>query len=129
MRHRNSGFTLIELLIVVVIIGLLAAIAVPKFSSTKEKAYTATMKGDLRNLATAQEAYWNDNAVYYGGTFPSAQMVYNPSVSVTITIGIATGAGWAATSTHANSPVTCALFAGPVAPPPPATVEGRIACQ
>ena len=129
MRRRNDGFTLIELLIVVVIIGLLAAIAVPKFSSTKEKAYTATMKGDLRNLATAQEAYWNDNAAYYGGSFPSTQMVYNPSVGVTITIGSATGSGWAATSTHANSPVSCALFAGPVAPPSPATVEGRIACQ
>ena len=129
MRRHHSGFTLIELLIVVVIIGLLAAIAVPKFSSTKEKAYTATMKGDLRNLATAQEAYWNDNAVYYGGTFPSAQMVYNPSLSVTISIGIANGSGWAATATHANSPVTCALFAGPVAAPAPATIEGRIACQ
>lgn len=129
MRRHNSGFTLIELLIVVVIIGLLAAIAVPKFSSTKEKAYTATMKGDLRNLATAQEAYWNDNAVYYGGTFPSAVMVYNPSVAVTITVNVATGSGWAATATHANSPVTCGLFAGPVAPPAPATIEGRIACQ
>ncbi len=128
MRRRNDGFTLIELLIVVVIIGLLAAIAVPKFSSTKEKAYTATLKGDLRNLATAQEAYWNDNAAYYGGTFPTTAMVYNPSVGVTITVGIATGAGWSAAATHANSPVTCALFAGPVAPSAPATVEGQIAC-
>jgi prepilin-type N-terminal cleavage/methylation domain-containing protein len=128
MRRHNDGFTLIELLIVVVIIGLLAAIAVPKFSSTKEKAYTATMKGDLRNLATAQEAYWNDHAAYYGGSFPSAQMVYNPSIGVAITINVATGAGWAATATHSNSPVTCALFAGPVAAPSPATIEGRIAC-
>jgi prepilin-type N-terminal cleavage/methylation domain-containing protein len=129
MRRHHGGFTLIELLIVIVIIGLLAAIAVPKFSYTKEKAYTATMKGDLRNLATAQEAYWNDNAAYYGGTFPSAAMVYNPSVGVSIAINLATASGWAATSTHANSPVNCALFAGPVAVPPPATIEGQIACQ
>ena len=129
MRRHNAGFTLIELLIVVVIIGLLAAIAVPKFSSTKEKAYTATMKGDLHNLATAQEAYWSGNSSYYNGTFPNPLMVYNPSVGVTVTITVATAGGWAATASHANSPVTCALFAGPVAPPPPATIEGRIACQ
>src|SRR5688572_16392241 len=54
---NRKGFTLIELLIVVVIIGILAAIAIPKFANTKEKAYLATMKSDLRNLITAEEAY------------------------------------------------------------------------
>ncbi len=54
MPSKNRGFTVIELLIVVVIIGILATIAAPKFSNTKEKAYSATMKGDLRNLAVAQ---------------------------------------------------------------------------
>ncbi|MFI5281042.1 MAG: type IV pilin protein, partial [Gemmatimonadales bacterium] len=62
---RNSrGFTLIELLIVVVIIGILAAIAIPKFGSTKEKAYIASMKADLRNLVTAEESYFADNVTY-----------------------------------------------------------------
>ncbi len=55
--QRNKGFTLIELLIVVVIIGILAAIAIPKFASTKDKAYVAAMKSDLRNLATYEEQY------------------------------------------------------------------------
>ena len=59
----RTGFTLIELLIVVVIIGILAAIAIPKFASTKEKAYLASMKSDLRNGATAQEGYFADNQV------------------------------------------------------------------
>ena len=54
----RKGFTLIELLIVVVIIGILAAIAIPKFANTKEKAYLASMKSDLRNLITAEEAYF-----------------------------------------------------------------------
>jgi len=54
MTHK--GFTLIELLIVVVIIGILAAIAIPKFANPKEKAYLASMKTDVRNLVTAEEA-------------------------------------------------------------------------
>jgi type IV pilus assembly protein PilA len=128
MRSR-AGFTLIELLIVVIIIGLLAAIALPKFSTTKEKAYVSTMKADLRNLATAQETYWNDNSTYYGGSVPSSQLVYNPSISTLITINVANNAGWAATATHNITPVVCALYTGPVAPPSPATQEGRIACQ
>src|SRR5690348_4690167 len=58
---NRKGFTLIELLIVVVMIGILAAIAIPKFANTKEKAYLATMKSDLRNLITAEESYFGDN--------------------------------------------------------------------
>ena len=58
------GFTLIELLIVVVIIGILASIAIPKFGNTKEKAYLASMKSDLRNLATAEEAFLFDSLYY-----------------------------------------------------------------
>jgi prepilin-type N-terminal cleavage/methylation domain-containing protein len=127
--RRQAGFTLIEMLIVVVIIGLLAAIALPKFGFTKGKAYVSTMKGDLRNLATAQETYWNDNATYYGGSVPSGLLVYNPSVNTIITINVANGTGWAATATHTVSTVTCALFSGAVSPPSPATVEGQIACQ
>ena len=67
MPSKNRGFTVIELLIVVVIIGILATIAAPKFSNTKEKAYSATMKGDLRNLAVSQEAHFHDNSTYYNG--------------------------------------------------------------
>ena len=64
MHDRRSGFTLIELLIVTVLIGLLAAIAVPKFASSKERAYDATAVGDLRNLITMSEAYFADYLEY-----------------------------------------------------------------
>src|SRR3954462_12979669 len=65
LQNKNrKGFTLIELLIVVVIIGILAAIAIPKFSSTKEKAYVASEKADLKNLVNVQEAFYADSGRY-----------------------------------------------------------------
>ena len=129
MRSRRSGFTLIELLIVVVIIGLLVAILTPKFGYTKEKAYVSAMKGDLRNLATAQETYWNDFATYYSGSVPSPQLLYKPSVGVTIVITAATNGGWGAQATHSITTYVCALFTGAVSPPSPAVSDGLIACQ
>src|SRR5437867_12666504 len=67
-KMNRKGFTLIELLIVVVIIGILAAIAIPKFANTKAKAYVASMKSDLRNLVTAEEAYFADSVKYSNTT-------------------------------------------------------------
>ena len=64
MLKNKKGFTLIELLIVVVIIGILAAIAIPKFGNVKEKANVAAIKADLKALATAQEVYFAENATY-----------------------------------------------------------------
>jgi type IV pilus assembly protein PilA len=134
MRRVRKGFTLIELLIVVVIIGILAAIAIPKFANTKEKAYLATMKGDLRNLATAQEGYASDNAGAYMpsgatvGPAPLGATGYAPTTGVTVTVTNA-GAGWSATATHAQAPAkTCAIFVntGAVAP---AVAEGEPKCN
>ena len=65
LQNKNrKGFTLIELLIVVVIIGILAAIAIPKFANTKEKAYVASEKADLKNLVNVQEAFYADSGRY-----------------------------------------------------------------
>ncbi|GMV08424.1 MAG: hypothetical protein ABS52_01890 [Gemmatimonadetes bacterium SCN 70-22] len=127
MRMRRSGFTLIELLIVVVIIGVLAAIAIPKFQNTKGKANLAALKSDLRNLATAQEAYFYQNSTY---TSNLAALNLQPSPGVTFTFGTANAAGWSASVTHPQAfPITCALFMGGAPALAPAVVEGLINCQ
>jgi len=128
MSHhkRTAGFTLIELLIVVVIIGILAAIAIPKFADTKGKAYAASMRSDLRNLAVSQESYMYDHSTYSSSL---AAMNVIPSNGVTITIGVATGQGWNAQAEHyMANPIRCYIYAGN-APLPPATTDGVVVCQ
>jgi prepilin-type N-terminal cleavage/methylation domain-containing protein len=123
---RRSGFTLIELLIVVVIIGILAAIAIPKFQNTKGKSYTAAIKSDLRNVATAQEAYFYENSTYATQT---TQLNLRPSPGVTIDMVGASASGWSATAWHqAASPIECGLFMGNQPALSGATVEGVIGC-
>ena len=63
-RKGEKGFTLIELLIVVAIIGILAAIAIPQFSAYRQKAYNSAAQSDLKNLKTNMEAFMADNQVY-----------------------------------------------------------------
>jgi type IV pilus assembly protein PilA len=65
LRNRK-GFTLIELLIVVAIIGILAAIAIPQFAAYRQKAYNSAANSDLKNLKTGMEAYMADNQAYPG---------------------------------------------------------------
>lgn len=92
-RGREKGFTLIELLIVVVIIGILAAIAIPKFGQTRQKANDAAMKGELRAMLTAQEQYFGDNATYGTETqLKNAGLWVNPKESETVD-GAVFGAG------------------------------------
>jgi len=123
--HVNrKGFTLIELLIVVVIIGILAAIAIPKFANTKEKAYIASMKSDLRNLVTAEEAYFADS-VKYSTNLGTAFAVTSGNTTPVIVL---TADGWTATITNANTTKTCAIYIGSTAVAP-ANKEGEPKCQ
>jgi prepilin-type N-terminal cleavage/methylation domain-containing protein len=131
MRNRK-GFTLIELLIVVVIIGILAAIAIPKFANTKQKAYITAMKSDLRNLVTSEEAYFSDSSSY---TTTIANLKFNSSTGVsspTVVLGTGTEAGgWAATVSHSQMPsgYKCGVGVNMTSPVVSTAAEGEPACK
>jgi type IV pilus assembly protein PilA len=136
MRTAKKGFTLIELLIVVVIIGILAAIAIPKFASTKQKAYVASMKADLRNLVTIEEAYFSDQTTYATTGTLKTNGSYQTSKGNTVTVANNTATGWSATATNiyvpaTTSPSQCDVWIGAAAPPNPATdsIEGAPTCH
>jgi prepilin-type N-terminal cleavage/methylation domain-containing protein len=119
----RRGFTLIELLIVVVIIGILAAIAIPKFAATKDKAKLASVRTDLRNVMTAQEAYYIDNSVY---TNSLSSSIFNPSQGNTVGMS-GTAASFTATVTNASISTgwdTCQVTVGSGAP-----ADGTITCS
>ena len=107
MQRTRKGFTLIELLIVVVIIGILAAIAIPKFADTKRKAYITAMKADLKNGVSAAEAFFADNNTYVGLTGLTG------STGVTLTLSNLSATGYTITAAHAQaSGASCAVGAG-----------------
>jgi prepilin-type N-terminal cleavage/methylation domain-containing protein len=128
MRSRR-GFTLIELLIVVVVIGILATIAIPKFSSMREKSYVSAVTSDLKNFASQQELYLSNTFTYAGSV--TAMPDFTQTENVVLVVNEATGTGWAATGTHSGLTTQCGLFFGSAAAAgaSPATVPGVVTCD
>ena len=103
--QSESGFTLIELLVVVAIIGILAAIAIPQFSAYRKRGYEAQIKSDLRNAATAEEAYFagTQPSVYKSGAITGNTVLPGFNKTANVTLGAAVGTDtFYITATHAN---------------------------
>ena len=123
LAKNRKGFTLIELLIVVVIIGILAAIAIPKFAATKDKAKLATVKTDLKNIQTAQEAYFSDYATY---TSSLSATIFSPSTGNTVSM---TGTTSSFTATVQNSSISATPNQCTVTVGSGSTTDGVFTCS
>ena len=123
-RRPRTGFTIIEMLIVIVILGLLATIVIPKFGSSREKAMVASMKSDLRNLVTQQESQLADSG-RYATSFPPA--VWRTTAGVTGPTITLTSDGWTAVVGHLSTTKTCVIYVGTTSIAP-ATKEGVPTC-
>ncbi len=127
LSQRTRGFTLIEMLMVIVTIGILVTVLIPRWAAARDKASVAAMTSDLRNLATAQESYFDDHATYAATT--SALPLYSPSSATRVTIDEASGAGWSGTASSTWTLRQCYVFYGNALPLGPAREEGVIACN
>ena len=110
MMRKNEGFTLIELMIVIAIIGILAAIAIPQFSAYRTRSYNSAAEADIRNAATAQEAYYVDNQTYKGD--PLALIGSTYGFYTTTNVAVTGGAGttqYTMTAIHSSGNKTYTL--------------------
>jgi len=110
MMRKNEGFTLIELMIVVAIIGILAAIAIPQFSAYRTRSFNSAAEADIRNAATAQEAYYVDNQTYVNT--PSSLIGSNYGFYTTMDVSISGAAGatqYTMTAVHSSGNKTYTL--------------------
>ena len=130
MNQPPRGFTLIELLLVVVILGILASIAIPKFSNAREKAFMAAVVTDLKVLATQQEVYQAEWLTYASDIGVIQNFTTSEGVNITIN-EVDLGQGWGATAWHEGLIArSCGIYYGTAsaASGTPATSPGAVTC-
>jgi prepilin-type N-terminal cleavage/methylation domain-containing protein len=123
VADNRKGFTLIEVVIASVVIGILAAVAVPRLLASKDKAYIAAMKADLHTVAIFEEQYAAENhGQYFSGTATSDAPLngFTPSKGVTMTLTAFNILGtqladWTATVKHSQTSESCEMRAGEIA--------------
>jgi prepilin-type N-terminal cleavage/methylation domain-containing protein len=126
--HRSitgarRGFTLVEVLVVLLVIGILAAIAIPRYAGSKDKAYVASMIADLHNAAIYEEQYASENhAQYFSGTATADVPIegFRASKNVTVTLTATNILGsriseFTAVARHTQSKESCELRTGVIA--------------
>jgi prepilin-type N-terminal cleavage/methylation domain-containing protein len=123
MKSSRRGFTLVELLVVVLVIGILAAIAIPRYTGSKDKAFVATMIADLHNASIYEEQYASENhAQYFSGTATADVPVegFRASKNVTVVLTATNILGsriseFTAVARHTQSNESCELRTGIIA--------------
>jgi prepilin-type N-terminal cleavage/methylation domain-containing protein len=124
-RNTAGGFSLIELLVVLVVIGILVGLAIPRYREYKRRFYLTTMVADLRNLATTEESFWNISGTY---SMDLQQIQYNASPQVSINMVSADTLGWAAKASYVGDTAICAIYYGNAPVLAPATLKNVIGC-
>ena len=110
MRAMRKGFTLIEVLVVLVVLGILSGIAIAKFVTTKEAAYLASMKADLRNLAIYEQNYLIESqGSYFAGNGAAEGFMPTPGVTIDATFDPGPPPSWHAIASHDKTAKTCSI--------------------
>jgi prepilin-type N-terminal cleavage/methylation domain-containing protein len=129
LNPTRRGFTIVELVMSMTIVGLLAALAVPRWARLTERSVVAAMRTDIRNLAVLQESHFYDQAVYTADLAVLGSRGFVVTAGVQLEIKEATNIGWSVSASHPNSTQECHLFVGTAAPVGSATEDGRVDCR
>lgn len=110
MRSLRTGFTLIEVLVVLVVLGILSGIAIARYLDTKDAAYLASMKADLRNFALYEQNFLMDSqGSYFSGNGAAQGFSSSPGVTIAATADPGPPPSWHAIATHSKTAKTCSI--------------------